>query len=86
MNSLKRAQSITNFKKNIKTHLKRLRKTGQPEIITVKGRPALVVQNVAAFHEMVDAIGIDARKSGLKEKIRAIDRIRNDYKLPSRKS
>ncbi len=41
--------TLTDFSRNRREHLKRLRATGRPEILTVNGKPALVVQDAKAY-------------------------------------
>ena len=37
--------SLTDFQRNVKDHLKHLKETGRPEILTVNGKAAVVVQD-----------------------------------------
>ncbi len=41
--------SLTDFARNTKAHLKRLRRTGRPVLLTVKGKAEVVVQNASAY-------------------------------------
>lgn len=81
-------RSLTDFRTNTKTHLRRLRKTGRPEILTVNGKPTLIMQNAAAYEDMIDAIrgiqrGLDSMAAGQGEPARKVlDRIRARYKIP----
>jgi len=47
--------SLTNFKRQTATYLARLRKTGEPVVLTVNGKAQVVVQDAAAYQELVDA-------------------------------
>jgi PHD/YefM family antitoxin component YafN of YafNO toxin-antitoxin module len=81
-------RSLTDFQRNTKSHLKRLKSTGRPEVLTVNGKAELIVQAAAAFEDMVDAIrgiqrGLDEMKSGKGEPAKVVfDRIRAKYKIP----
>ena len=81
-------RSLTDFQRNTKAHLKRLKSTGRPAVLTVNGRAELIVQNAAAFEDMVDAIrgiqrGLDEMKKGRGEPARKVwDRIRAKHKIP----
>ena len=88
MFALKDIRSLTDFQRNTKTHLKRLKSTGRPEILTVNGKAELIVQDAAAYEETLDAIrgiqrGLDAMKEGKGEPARVVlDRIRTKHKIP----
>jgi hypothetical protein len=88
MIALKNIRSLTDFQRNTKTHLRRLKKTGRPEVLTVNGKAALIVQNAAAYEDMIDAIrgiqrGLDSMAAGQGESARKVlDRIRAKHKIP----
>lgn len=83
-------RSLTDFQRNTKAHLKRLKNTGRPEVLTVNGRAELIVQNASAFEEMLDAIrgvqhGLDAMKAGTGKPFRqALDEIRARHVISRR--
>ena len=56
MIALEDIRSLTDFQRNTKSHLKRLKATGRPEVLTVNGKAELIVQNAAAYEETLDAI------------------------------
>ena len=88
MIALQDIRSLTDFQRNAKLHLRRLKSTGRPEVLTVNGRAELIVQDAAAFEDMLDAIrgiqrGMDEMKAGKGEPARKVlDRIRARYKIP----
>jgi prevent-host-death family protein len=45
-------QSMTTFKRNTSGLMKRIRKTGRPLILTVKGRAEAVVIDAASYREL----------------------------------
>lgn len=48
--------SLTDFQRNAKEHIDRLKQTGNPEVLTVNGEAELVVQSAEAYQELlVDA-------------------------------
>ena len=81
-------RSLTDFQRNTRAHLKRLKTTGRPEVLTVNGKAELVVQDAAAFEEMLDAIrgiqrGLEEMRAGKGEPARKVlDRIRARHKIP----
>lgn len=91
MVALSDIRSLTDFQRNTKAHLRRLKSTGRPEVLTVNGKAELIVQDAAAFEDMLDAIrgiqrGLDAMKEGTGKPYRqALDEIRAKRKIPHRK-
>ena len=83
-------RSLTDFQRNTKSHLKRLKNTGRPEVLTVNGKAELIVQNATAYEETLDTIrgiqrGLDAMKAGTGKPFRqALDEIRAKHKIPRR--
>jgi Antitoxin Phd_YefM, type II toxin-antitoxin system len=55
--------SLTHFNRNTKAHLKRLRRTGRPELLTVNGRAELVVQSASAYQRLLNLLEKLKRKS-----------------------
>jgi prevent-host-death family protein len=47
-------QSMTTFKRNTSGLMKRIRKTGRPLILTVKGRAEAVVIDAASYRDVAD--------------------------------
>ena len=92
MIALEDIRSLTDFQRNTKSHLKRLKSTGRPGVLTVNGKAELIVQDAAAYEEMLDTIrgiqrGLDAMKSGTAKPFRAaLDEIRKRHKIPRRKA
>ena len=90
MIALQDIRSLTDFQRNTKAHLRRLKSSGRPAVLTVNGRAELIVQDAAAFEDMLDAIrgiqrGLDEMKAGTGKPFRqALDEIRAKYKIPRR--
>ncbi len=88
MIELQDIRSLTDFQRNTKAHLKRLKSNGRPVVLTVNGRAELIVQNAAAYEDSLDAIrgiqrGLDEMKAGKGEPARKVlDRIRAKHKIP----
>ena len=47
-------RSLTDFQRNSRVHIKRLRRTGRPAVLTISGEAALVVQDVRSFQRLLD--------------------------------
>jgi prevent-host-death family protein len=60
--------SLTNFKRDTSTYLKRLHKTGSPVVLTVNGKAQVVVQDADAYQKLVAA----AARADREETIAAI--------------
>jgi len=88
MIALEDIRSLTDFQRNTKAHLRRLKSTGRPEVLTVNGKAELIVQNAAAYEATLDAIrgiqrGLDEAAAGKGEPARKVlDRIRAKHKIP----
>jgi len=48
--------SLSDFSRNTKAHLKRLRRTGRPELLTVNGKAEVVVQNASAYQRLIESL------------------------------
>lgn len=52
---------LSDFVRNTKSHVQRIRATGEPEVLTVNGEAAVVVQDASAYEEM-SALAEQARQ------------------------
>ena len=90
MISVRDIRSLTDFQRHTKAHLKRLKASGQPAVLTVNGKAELIVQDAAAFEEMLDAIrgiqrGLEGMKEGTGKPFRvALDEIRARHRMARR--
>lgn len=73
MVNLNDIHSMTGFLRNHKAHLDRLSTTGRPEVLTVNGEARVVVQDVAAYQKMLDALDYAETVQILRERMAAID-------------
>jgi PHD/YefM family antitoxin component YafN of YafNO toxin-antitoxin module len=48
--------SLTDFAKNAKAHIKRLKRTGRPELLTVNGKAEVVIQNASAYQCLLEEL------------------------------
>jgi len=56
MVDITQVSSLTDFQRNAKEHIDRLKQTGNPEVLTVNGQAEVVVQSAEAYQELlVDA-------------------------------
>jgi hypothetical protein len=80
-------RSLTDFKRNTLTHLRRPKQTRHPEILTVKGNAELIVQAAEAFEETLHSIrairrGLEELEAGQGEPARKVlERIRARHRV-----
>jgi PHD/YefM family antitoxin component YafN of YafNO toxin-antitoxin module len=94
MISLENIHSLSDFQRNAKDHIERLKETGAPEVLTVNGKAELVVLSATAFQELTDKIdeaeavagikrGLAEAKAGKGRPAReAVDAIRKKHRIP----
>lgn len=46
--------TLTEFKRNSTTHIEQLESTGRPQVLTVEGRPKVVVLGVDAYERLAE--------------------------------
>lgn len=69
--------TLDNFKRQSKTAISALRRSGRPHLLTVNGQAALVIQDARAYaieHEIADAQADRDALAGLRESIAEADR------------
>ena len=48
--------SLSDFQRDTRRHINRLKRTGRPEVLTVNGKAAVVVQDAASYQKLLDLI------------------------------
>jgi PHD/YefM family antitoxin component YafN of YafNO toxin-antitoxin module len=70
--------SLTNFQKNAKVFTTRLEETKEPLVLTVNGKPKLIIQDVDAYQSMLDELEhsrfVEAVRQGLRESEQGLGR------------
>lgn len=63
--------SLTDFQRNAKGFLRRLKRNGRPELLTINGKAAVVVQDAASYTAMLDelyrAYVVEAGRVGIEQ-------------------
>ena len=84
---------LTDFLRNHKAHVTRLKKTQSPEVLTVNGKAAVVVQDAASYQLMLDRLHhmetlaaiqegmASAERGELKPAAQVLDEMRAKYGL-----
>jgi prevent-host-death family protein len=49
-------QSLTDFKRNTNQFMRQMQDSGNPVVLTVNGKAALVVQDAAAYQQLLEAV------------------------------
>ncbi len=56
MIDLREIRSVTEFQRNIKNYVDRLKRSKAPLVLTVNGRAELVVQNAGGYQAMIERL------------------------------
>jgi len=56
MISLTDIHSLTDFQRNAKAYLTRIKRSGRPVVLTVNGKAAAVVHDAAGYQKLLDAL------------------------------
>ncbi|MEQ9454446.1 MAG: hypothetical protein RLN76_07620 [Phycisphaeraceae bacterium] len=56
MIDLRQIHPVSGFVRDPKSHIKRLRETGLPEVLTLNGKASVVVQDAAAYQKLLDEL------------------------------
>jgi hypothetical protein len=48
--------SLTDFARNTKAHLRRLKRSGRAELLTVNGKAEVVIQNATAYQRLIEEL------------------------------
>jgi prevent-host-death family protein len=84
-------RSLSDFKRNTSDLLDRLKKTGNPLVLTINGRAEIVVQDAEAYQELLDRVetveslqrGLADVKAGRTKPAREVfDRLRRKHGIP----
>jgi prevent-host-death family protein len=62
--------TLDSFRRKSKQHVDRLQATGRPEVLTVNGKPSVVVQDAAAYQQQIEKISV---LEALAESVRQIE-------------
>jgi PHD/YefM family antitoxin component YafN of YafNO toxin-antitoxin module len=86
--------SLSEFQRNAKEHIERLKQTGRPEVLTVNGTAAVVMQDAQSYQKMLEVIeraqavegiqrGLEQAKEGkTKPAHKALEAIRKKHDIP----
>ncbi len=66
--------SLTNFKRDTPTHLRRLRKTGRPQVLTINGKAVAVVLDSKAYQKLAAFIDEVETLAGIQRGLESFER------------
>ena len=75
--------SLTEFRRSARAHLKRLKESGQPEMLTVDGKPELVVQALESYERLLDIVDRAEAVQGIR---RGLESMARGQGLPAREA
>jgi PHD/YefM family antitoxin component YafN of YafNO toxin-antitoxin module len=56
MLKVKNIRSVTDFARNTRDHVARLQASGEPEVLTINGKAAVVVQDAEAYERLLELV------------------------------
>jgi len=74
MLNVKNIHSVTDFARNTRDHIARLQESGEPEVLTMNGSAAVVVQDAEAYQRLLDLVDYVDTVRTLRERIDAYER------------
>lgn len=67
MNITKDISPLTEFKRDSARLIAQIKETGRPQILTVNGKPSVVVMDAAVWQEMQDQLAYAATVAGIRK-------------------
>lgn len=74
MIDLKHIYSLSDFQRNTRAHIRRLKRTRRPEVLTVKGKAEVVVQDAESYQQLLDALDRAESVAGIRAGLDSIAR------------
>jgi prevent-host-death family protein len=88
--------SLSDFQRNAKDHIERLKKTGKPQVLTVNGKAEVIVQDAQSYQALIETIERLETLAGLRRGLEEVEqgktasaqdvftRMRTKHKIPKR--
>ena len=74
MIDLREVRSVTEFQRNLREYVGKLKAQEKPLVLTVKGRAELVVQNAESYQALLDRLERAETIAGIREGMAQFDR------------
>ena len=68
------ARPLSDFQRNTDRHIRRLKKTGRPQVLTVDGQAQLVVQDAESYRKLLDELERSQTVAGIRRGLRSVRR------------
>lgn len=62
-------RSLSEFQRNARTHIRRLKRSGKPEVLTLNGKAELIVQDAAAYQKLLESADLADSVRILRERL-----------------
>jgi PHD/YefM family antitoxin component YafN of YafNO toxin-antitoxin module len=79
---LSNIHSLSQFQRNVKRHIRKLKASGKPEILTVNGQAEVVIQSAEAYQKLLDDQELLERIRGIR---RGLEQAQRGEGRPMRK-
>ena len=66
--------TVSDFQRHAREHLERIRKSRKPEILTLNGQAALILQDVEAYQELLATVDRAQAIEAIEEGLRSVER------------
>ncbi len=73
MLNLQNIHPLTDFVRNTKDHVRRLKESKTPEVLTINGRAELIVQDAQSYQEILDRLERVELVESLREAMKSMD-------------
>lgn len=66
--------SLSDFQRNTREHIRRLKESGRPEVLTINGKAELIVQDAHSYQALLDALDHAEAVAGIRQGLEGVDR------------
>ena len=80
MIDLNEIHSLTEFQRNTKEHIERLKETGKPQVLTVNGKAVVVIQDAESYQKLLEAFDRLEKIAGIRQ---GLEEVRHGKTLPA---
>jgi PHD/YefM family antitoxin component YafN of YafNO toxin-antitoxin module len=74
MINVKDIYSLSDFQRRTREHIRRLKRTRRPEVLTVNGKAELIVQDAVSYQELLDTLERAEAAAGIRRGLDSLER------------